>query len=274
MRKTLIKWLLLTILFAYVTCVTIWAKGMAELNICKGIDVEIENTAAPDTITRHGVLEELGRYPKKIIGTPAHALNTKEIEAYLSRYSNFESVTCLVSTDGQLDVRVVPMVPAMRVFDDDKSYYINKDGKRIESKASFFVDVPVVVGSFSEKFPPRMVLPVSRFIENDPVLKKVIAMIRVQDSENIFLIPRIHGHVVNFGDTTRLEEKRDALLAMYRKVMPYKGWDTYDTISVKFRGQVVASRRDKRGGNHGAVYDDDIDPDETTLSELFDAHEE
>lgn len=274
MKKTILKWLLLIILIAYATCITIWARNMADSNLCKGIDVYIENSSAPDTITRHGVLDELSRFPSKIIGAPATSINTLEIERYLGRLSNFESVNCIVNTDGRLDVRVVPMIPAMRVFDGDKSYYINKDGKRIESKASFFVDVPVVSGKFSEKFPARMVLPVSRFVENDPVLSKVIAMIKVDDKDNIYLIPRIHGHVINFGDTTRLEEKKNALLAMYRKVLPYKGWETYDTISLKFNGQVVASRRDKQGGNHGAIYDDDLDPDETTLSELFDEHEE
>ena len=28
--------------------------------------------------------------------------------------------------------------------------------------------------------------------------------------------------------------------------MPFKGWNYYDTISVKFRGQIVATRRDKK----------------------------
>ncbi|MDE6792762.1 MAG: hypothetical protein K2J48_06755 [Muribaculaceae bacterium] len=274
MRKTLLKWLLLTALFAYAACITIWANGVAALNVCKGIDVSIENGRAPDTITRHGVLEELKHFPGKIIGAPANSINTREIERFLGKLSNFESVNCIVNTDGRLDVRVVPMVPAMRVFDGDKSYYINKDGKRIESKASFFVDVPVVSGNFSEKFPPRCLLSVTKFVEKDPILSKVVAMIEVKDQDNIFLIPRIHGHVINLGDTNRLVEKRNAIIAMYKKVLPYKGWETYDTISVKFDGQVVASKRDKSGGNHGAIYENDFDPDETTLSELFDEHEE
>ncbi|MDE6754671.1 MAG: hypothetical protein K2J82_08680 [Muribaculaceae bacterium] len=270
MRKTIVKWLILTLLIAYATCVTIWAHGEANNYVCKGIDVIIQNTVAPDTITRHGVLNELSHFPKKIIGAPVESLNTKEIESFLSRYSNFESVDCVLETDARLSVRIIPMIPAMRIFDGSKSYYINKDGKKIESKASFFVDVPVVTGNFSEKISPKGLLPVTRFIENDPVLSKLIAMIEVKDADNIFLIPRIHGHVINLGDTTRLNEKRAAIVAMYRKVMPYKGWETYDTISVKFRGQVVASRRDKLGGNHGAILDEDIDPDEATLSELYD----
>ena len=32
-------------------------------------------------------------------------------------------------------------------------------------------------------------------------------------------------------------------MKMYHKVLPVKGWDYYDTISVKWGGQVVATRR-------------------------------
>ena len=35
------------------------------------------------------------------------------------------------------------------------------------------------------------------------------------------------------------------MLLFYRKVMPEKGWMTYDTISVKWNYQVVASKRTK-----------------------------
>lgn len=55
---------------------------------------------------------------------------------------------------------------------------------------------------------------------------------------------------------------------MYRKVMPYKGWEAYDTISLKFEGQVVATRRDKSRLNHGEDNGDDIALEEATLPQL------
>ena len=130
------------------------------------------------------------------------------------------------------------------------------------------MDVPVVKGNFNEEFTARQVLPVVRFIEKDPIMSQLVGMIYAPDGDNIMLVPRIHGHMINFGDTTRLPEKRDALLALYRKVMPYKGWETYDTISVKFRGQVVATRRDKRRADHGTVIDNGPDMEEATLPEI------
>lgn len=265
MSKTLLKWLLLTFLFAYVTVVTIWAHGEADRYVCQGFAVSIASSTSADTITINGVTEELMGYPKRIKGVPMTAINTLEIENYLSRLSNFEKVECTLSTDRMLKINITPMIPEIRVFDESGSYYINKDGKRIESKANFFVEVPVVSGKFTNGFTPCDVLPVTRFIQKDEVLGQLIGMVEANDKDNIILVPRIQGHVINFGDTNSLEDKRRALLTFYRRVIPYKGWEEYDTISLKFKGQIVATRRDKARNLHSLPFEEDIDPEEATL---------
>lgn len=268
MLKTIFKWLILTSLFAYITCMAIWAHGEAAKLVCTGIEINIESEARADSITFKGVRQELAKFPKKIIGSQLTDINTRDIEKYLSANSNFENVECALTTSGKLKVGIIPMIPELRVFEENTSYYINKDGKRIESKPNFFVDVPVVTGRFSADFSPRNLIGVSRFIQADPILRNLVGMIEVIDAENIILVPRIHGHVINLGDTTRLKEKRQALVTMYRKVMPYKGWDMYDTISVKFRNQIVATRRDKARNLHSLPVEEDVDPEEATLPEV------
>lgn len=265
MRKTIIKWVILIFLLAYATAMTIWANGEARRVSCGDIVVNIVSSRSVDSVTNHGVREELSRYPRRIKGQRVSEVDTRDIENYLSGLSTFEDVECSFLADGTLRVDVVPMIPEIRVFDHGKSYYINKNGKMIASKANFFADVPVVSGSFTRNFPASSVLSVVRHINSDPALKSLVAMIDVKDADNIILVPRILGHVINYGDTCRLKEKTKALMAFYRKVIPYKGWETYDTISVKFRGQVVASRRDKNRNLHGVMADDEEDMEEATL---------
>lgn len=268
MVKKILSWFLLALLVAYVVAATVWARGEAMKNRCTAINIQITDTNSPDSVTKKGVLNEIGRYPFKLVGEPVATIDTKKLENYLKSYPQFENVMCNFTTDGKLIVRILPMVPELRVFEDTLSYYINKDGKRMNSKASFYVDVPVVSGNFNENFSAKDLLPVTRFIENDPTLKGLIGMVHADDADNILLIPRIQGHVINFGDTNSLVEKRDALLAMYRKVMPYKGWNEYDTISVKFKGQVVATRRNK-GNKYSKVVDDqEPDMEEYTLPNI------
>ncbi|MBD5311802.1 MAG: hypothetical protein HDS13_06555 [Bacteroides sp.] len=265
MHKTLLKWLILTLLIIYAGWVAVWAGSEARSHTCTGIDVHVEGVALADSTTQAGVLAHLAAYEGKIKGIPAHSVNTQAIEDYLSQLSNFETVECVITADHRLRIDIVPMRPEVRIFDSGGSYYINRTGKRIDSNARFFVDVPVVKGEFNENFPATTVLPLTRFISSDPFMSQLVAMVEAKDADNLLLVPRIHGHLINFGDTTRLAEKRDALKAMYRKVLPYKGWETYDTISVRFRGQVVATRRDKKPLIHSATYVEEYDPEEATL---------
>ena len=268
MRNTILKWTLLIILLGYTAAITVWAHAEASRNACSGIEVVVDGSNKADSVTRNGVLAELAHYPRKIIGVPLESVNTYDVRQFLSRFSNFENVECVTTTDGKLKVSVIPMIPEIRVFSPMGSYYINKDGKYIASNAEFYVDVPIVKGVFTNKLPAMYVLPVTRFIESDPVLSELVAMIEVIDEDNIILIPKIQGHVINFGDTTRLQEKKRALMTMYNKIMPYKGWNEYDTISVRFRNQIVATRRLKALEAHGPLTDDGDDPEEAALASM------
>ncbi len=264
-KGTIFKWVLLVLLAGYVCTATVWAHYESLRHMCTGIEVNVEGNPQMAKTIRQGVEEELHNYPTRIVGSQLKQINTQDIERYLGRLNTFESVHCMIASDGKLSVGVVPLVPVMRVFFGNNSYYINKEGKHIASNAEFYSDVPVVTGNFKHDFQPQQVLPLVRFVNEDPMMRDLTSMIVAQDAHNLLIVPRVSGHVVNFGDTTRLAEKRRALATFYREVMPYKGWNEYDTISVKFRGQVVATRRDKARLNHAEEEFEEVDLEEGTL---------
>lgn len=270
MKNTILKWLLLILLMGYTTWITVWANQEADRHKCTGVIIKVLGTDNPKILerTKSGIETELSRYPEQIKGTPVHNLDTRKIEKYLSSISNFERVDCMINSDNHLLVEARPLEPVMRVFDAGKSYYINREGKRIEAKAEFFTDVPVVCGSFNKKFTAKKVLPLVRYLNSDPKLANIVSMIVARDERNLILVPRIKGHVINFGDTTRMQEKSRNLFLFYRKVMPHKGWMEYDTISVKFRNQIVATRRDKTIQQHSEDYTEEIDLEEHTLPDI------
>ncbi|MDE6330763.1 MAG: hypothetical protein K2L83_08670, partial [Muribaculaceae bacterium] len=263
--KNILKWTLLILLLAYVAGITVWARFEADRHTVKGITISMGEKGLSDTITVRGVKASLFRYPEKIVGTPVNLVNTLKIEQYLMSLNNFEDVKCYISTNGFLNVNISPMIPEIRVFEGNRSYYVNKAGKRIDSNADFYADVPLVSGRFSKSFPPEAVLPIVRFVKSDPRLDALVGMFEAKGPNDILLVPRVAGHIINFGDTTRLAEKRRALFTIYEKVIPYKGWSEYDTISVKFKGQIVASRRNKAPLYPIETYEEEIDPEEGAL---------
>lgn len=246
MRNTLLKWALLTLLLAYTAFMTVWASDRERRQPCRGVDVEVEGCRPElQTTVRRGVLTHLGALTR-VEGVPVGSLDLRRMERWLGRLENLEEASCAVTPNGRLRVRVRALVPEMRVFGPGgESYYVNREGKRMASRAEFFADVPVVTGRFGPGFRETALIPLLRGIDRDSLLRHMVTMVEVRSPADIILVPRVSGHVVNLGDTSRLAEKLAALGVFYRKVMPARGWNRYTEVSLKFRGQAIGVLRDK-----------------------------
>lgn len=222
-----------------------WARGKAADERCRLVTVVIDNADSTRFVTPEGVTQELSKLGFKVVGKPMWQIDADRIEQALLRSDYLEKAEVVKAPDGVLLIRASQLVPVLRVFDGDQSYYVNRAGKRMAATASYHADVPVVQGHFTDKYPATRLLPLVQYVEGDSLLRSLVTMYTMRDSNNIFITPAISGHVVNIGDCANFEAKFKKLKLFYRKVMPEKGWENYDTISVKWDHQVVATRRVK-----------------------------
>lgn len=237
------KWCLLTGLLCYVTFMAAWATDASQARRCRGLRIEVSN-ADPvlEKMISHGVADNVYRITP-VRNIPISAIDIAALEKHVNAITNIDYAECGIDAQGYLVVRVGALKPEMRVFTPDgRSYYVNKAGKRMEATPEFFTPVPVVYGTFTQYFPETALLPVIEMLRTDSLMHNLVTMVEVRSPDDIILVPRINGHVINIGNTSNLPRKVKYLEAFYRKVMPYKGWQTYDTISVKFAGRVVATR--------------------------------
>lgn len=245
-----------------------WARARETNVLCRNISVQIMNQDSTVFVTEEGVKAELAQSGIKVIGKPLWQINAARIEEVLGKSEYLENVECVKATDGELIIRASQLVPVMRVFENDgTSYYVNAAGKRMNATAIYHSDVPVVQGHFTKQYPPTRLLPLVKYVEKDSLLRTLVTMYSVRDSNNIFIVPSIYGHVVNMGGMKDIENKFEKLKLFYREVLPSKGWETYDTISVKWNHQVVATRR-KKAVQETMVYDpedDEVIPDLETM---------
>ena len=192
------------------------------------------------------VIVECGIDPDTLTRCLRKDFDLRKLEHRLLASDKLQDANVTLLSNGCLAVDVTPMVPVARVFDKCKpSYYINASGKRISAELRYHIDVPVLVGSFDSVHPASRLLPLLDYISSHPTVSAMVATVTQESDGNIIIVPNIVGHVVNFGDTSRVEEKFANLRAFYRNVLPAKGWLTYDTVAVKWSGQVVATRREK-----------------------------
>lgn len=173
-------------------------------------------------------------------------LNTYEVERLLNANNRIESSSCRILNDGTLLITVDPIDPVARVFDKEGSVYVNAEGKRVPAHPSYHVDVPVVTTTkVADTTMVKKILPLLRNIKTNARANALVSSLRIDDKGDIIIIPNVVGHVINFGDTTLIDNKFERLHVFYRDVMPVRGWDSFDTISLKWAGRVVATKRDK-----------------------------
>lgn len=233
---------------AYLIMMGAIACTKSALRPCTGILITVHDTARYRFVNPEELARELGTLPDEIAVRPLADINIDSLERYLSSFDKIESVNVNRLSDGHILIDVYPMKPVARIFSTDgsRSYYINRSGKRIVADARYHLDVPVVVGDFTpSRFPATSILPLVDHIGTDSLLSALVTMIKVDSPTDIILVPAMRGHVINLGDTLNYADKFRRLKTMYARVMNVRGWEYYDTLSVKWPGQVVATRRDK-----------------------------
>lgn len=154
------------------------------------------------------VIAESGIDPATLADSLRCTFDLGSLEKRLLASDKLQDANVTLRSDGRIYVDVTPMVPVARVFDPKApSYYINATGKRIRAELRYHIDVPVLVGSFDSIHPAQRLLPLLDKIANDPRIGSMIATVTQEADGNIILIPTIVGHVINFGDTSMVDDQ-------------------------------------------------------------------
>lgn len=254
-------------LIAYMVVALSFTTRLAKDDTFKGIHINVADSTLRSFVTAQDIDDELEGISRKICSIRRDSLDTMLLERTIMSKDNIESANCMVLSDGSLRIDVVPLIPVARVFDTaGANYYVNRNGKRMKASVRYRMDVPVVTGNFTSGTNPVFVLPLLDYLALHPDAAAMTGAINVASNGDIIIVPTIKGHVINFGDTNDIANKMARLKTFYRKVMPVKGWEYYDTISVKWRGQIVAKRRNEGHQPAAPLEEEHIDlDDESTM---------
>ena len=242
-RRSLIFCVLSVLLSVYLVVMVGAANRSERSDTFTDIKITVRDTAATDFISAGEVDEALGHLTRMADTLKRANLNTLALTRRLLALDRVEDASVTMMNNGVLDIKVIPLVPVARVFDPSGSYYINTVGKRVRARAAYHIDVPVITADVqADSLFIASLLPLLRRIKTDPRLDAFVSGINVDRTGDIIIVPTVLGHVINFGDSTNLDDKIKRLRTFYAEVMPIKGWNAYDTVSVKWNGRVTATR--------------------------------
>ncbi len=153
-----------------------------------------------------------------------------------------------VDNERVLHMYVTQRIPVVRIFQQDsKSFYLDSTLSIMPLSENYIYYTGVVtnvpeVKNDSAGFSLRKdIVSLVNTIQADSFWSVQVSQVIV-DSPGMFeLVPVLGGHRILFGDASRMKEKLNNLLLFYKNVLNRIGWDKYQTLDVRFGGQVVAS---------------------------------
>lgn len=154
-----------------------------------------------------------------------------------------------VDNERNMHIIVTQRVPVVRIFEESgHSYYLDADLKAMPLSEKYVHYTPLITGapslrendSVSRDIKGTMLGLVS-YITRSKFWNAQIAQIVINRDRTFELIPILGKQRILLGDTSRVPEKLNNLLAFYQQVENKVGWEKYEVIDLRFKGQVVAS---------------------------------
>lgn len=184
------------------------------------------------------------------------------IESYLRGLSEVKTVKVYAEIGTKWQIQVVLRQPVARLFNlNGSSCYIDTDGKLMPLSDNYTAHILTVNGFVNETNMKKNVSDVinndslktieilddlyliSKYVCSDKFFSSQITHIYVNSENEFEFIPRVGKQRILFGDSHHYVGKFKKLKVFYTEGLAKAGWGLYDTINVKYKNQIVCSKR-------------------------------
>lgn len=171
-------------------------------------------------------------------------LNLNILEEFVQSNEMIENAEIFLSLRGELGAIITQRTPVLRVANNMGSYYFDQQGKKMPLSDNYSARVPITSSEIIENNCKDIVCLANK-IKNDSFLRKQIIginQIGKNDSNQFELKTRLGDQTILFGDLKGMDEKIKKLKVFYQKAISDSTLNTYKTINLKFKNQVVCAK--------------------------------
>ncbi len=230
---------------------------------CAGIVISMKGDQGHEFVDEQEVMHLINS-KGKILGKPLGMINTSLLEKIILSNPFTESAEVYSSIDGILHIDLVQRNPIVRIITkNDEQYYIDQTGAFMPVSDRYTPPALVASGFIFNTYNelkvgyrtrendttstqiPRSVEQVyalASFIAADTFWSANSEQIYVNEKQELELIPRFGNHRVLVGDTSDLSGKFKRLKVFYNEGLSKTGWNNYNLINLKYKGQVVCTK--------------------------------
>lgn len=168
-------------------------------------------------------------------------LDLNKMEHSLQKHKMIEKSEVFVSIEGVCKAKVKQKTPIARVVRDERSYYIDYQGKKMPLSDLYSARVPLIYGTISAQNKDKFVNFLKK-IYNDSFFKKNIIGVKILSNETLILYNRMYDYEIEFGKLINVEKKLNNYKIFFLKMAQTDSLKLYKNVNLKFTQQVVCTK--------------------------------
>ena len=192
-------------------------------------------------VTEHQIQQALIPGYTDSLVVAQNTLDITQLERELRDHDLLQDAEVHLSLDGNLHARVLMRRPLARMATGSNSY-VDDRGEFMPRSYVSSARVPLISGLTDDNVADYM--PLLHYVHNDTDLKRLVTSYKVASDGQVSLRLRQENFAVLLGEPTALKSKFMNLKAFLTKVHTDNTNTKYNTIDLRFAGQVVASKNE------------------------------
>lgn len=209
-------------------------------NKTRGVkQVNVEHLTQDTYVTDETVRKMLIKDPQAI--TPVGLLDLNKLEKTLNEHVMIEKSEVFCTIDGNLEAKIQHRQPIARLYNGEKFFYMDTQGKEMPLSTIFSARVPLIYGNVGKRNWDAT-FDFINFIREDDFLNKNITEINVKLNGEYELKMRVPSFTVLFGKFEHAELKKANLKAFYKQLEKTQQLNDFKVVNLKFKNQVVCKK--------------------------------
>ena len=231
------------------------AVAFAELRrpqrVCQRLVVEVQTDGARFITPEDVRLLVTQQQTTPLEGVKLKDIDLKMLERNVASNSYVQQVNAYHDLAGTVVVQAHQNRPIARILargDGVPDAYLGADGRLLPLSDRLTARVALLSGDYvttlldaneQEDSARVQVLELVRYVEQDEFWRAQIAQIDVDKRGEVTLYPQVGKQRIAFGPADRVLEKFNKLAVFYEQILPRKGWNHYEQVSLKYQNQIV-----------------------------------
>ena len=232
------------------TVLTIVANVARSRSQVHGIDVSIRCNRTPKLIDEQTIADSILAAMPQLFATRVADIDCDKVATAAMSVPFIEEASASLSVSGNVVVKAKQRRPIARLFYGSQELYLDSQGAIFPTSSMADCNLLVIGGDFTEPLKTdslnsqmTALLKVATFLDNNSTYATLIDQLYIEHDGDILMVSKLGDNIIELGAPDNLDEKFSNLMTFYRKGMPRAGWNTYNRISLKYRGQVVCTKK-------------------------------